>query len=488
MTEPTAHYAGDTPAKKLRSLLGRGSTGCLSAKGPTGKSVSIYIMQGEILAAESENDGIEILNRLRTRGILEPDLVVRMESSLKAGVAMGELLFGTMPDDVVMDAFYERFRENVGRFLMAEGPVAFQEMDAIFVENIQVSHDTNDLLAEMEAVVDSVAELLGGDIALAPGTTGVSDGLEEHLLELIRQDPSMEHLLAASPLEPLRTAMLTRQLLSTSALILQDRRPEPTTSNPEVAEPQPLPHKEQFQASMSPKEPFMHREPGLKAHRLPRGHRKAMSHTSSPAFQSARGDRGTDLSLFEDNEAHRAGGEFTLEKELLDYVDLAHPSTAGREPAGGDSDVILADEASQHDLQNAAAVSLRFTGPTLTRNDALTKISVTSDVLCEICSTIDREGGSGSGQALLALLLEGAPSSFAPLFHGVEPAIDGSLDPGLILTNLYRRPQSEHRRLLNEAFRDLINRALSLSLETLDEETVDAMLERIAGFQNRLGL
>jgi hypothetical protein len=57
-----------------------------------------------------------------------------------------------------------------------------------------------------------------------------------------------------------------------------------------------------------------------------------------------------------------------------------------------------------------------------------------------------------------------------------------------VLKNLRRRPASEHRRLLNRGLSDIIERTLSMASEELDEAGLDALLEKIAGYQQRLGL
>ncbi|MFN7147479.1 MAG: hypothetical protein ACK4YP_27175, partial [Myxococcota bacterium] len=135
-----------------------------------------------------------------------------------------------------------------------------------------------------------------------------------------------------------------------------------------------------------------------------------------------------------------------------------------------------------------SAVSLNFSGPKLQDAEIHRKLSVTNDVLATIAEAIEGVEGRGSGQARLQLLVEGTSVPLAPLFKGVELTQDGRLPVALVVKNLRKRPGGEHRRLLNRGLSDLIERALSAAYEILDEEGLEAMLERIAGYQQRLGI
>ena len=70
----------------------------------------------------------------------------------------------------------------------------------------------------------------------------------------------------------------------------------------------------------------------------------------------------------------------------------------------------------------------------------------------------------------------------------VESDSSGCLDPNRIIKNLNRRSESEHRRLLNMGLLNLIDRALSSGMEELEDDAIDEMLQRVAGYQMRLGL
>ena len=124
----------------------------------------------------------------------------------------------------------------------------------------------------------------------------------------------------------------------------------------------------------------------------------------------------------------------------------------------------------------------------LSESDARTKVDVANTVLLTLSQALDAEEGAGRGQAALQILLEGSPTKFQALFANLNATGDGQIPVAGILRNLNHRPPTEHRRLLNEGLLNLIERALSLSVEDLPDEAIDDVLENVAGYRQRLGL
>ena len=105
----------------------------------------------------------------------------------------------------------------------------------------------------------------------------------------------------------------------------------------------------------------------------------------------------------------------------------------------------------------------------------------------DVAQAMDRTKGPGAGRACIQLLVDGTPHEFAPLFLGIEVDIKGAVDIARVMKNLGKRPQAEHRRLVNRGVRDLIDRALSSTFEELGDEAVEEVMEHIAGYEKRLG-
>jgi hypothetical protein len=199
-------------------------------------------------------------------------------------------------------------------------------------------------------------------------------------------------------------------------------------------------------------------------------------------------DGEADLSMFRDHDHRRrtADGTFSVARDLLDRVDLS--GFAYFDDVAPADDQILEMEDGERVDASSGAVNLCFSSPPLTSEDAARKIDVTNEVLRQICLALDEEHGSGTGQAAVLLLVESCPMEVAPLFHGADPGSDGALVTARIVDNLEQRPEAERRRLLNAALKDIVERGFATTAERIGEARLEAMLERIAGFQRRLGL
>jgi hypothetical protein len=195
------------------------------------------------------------------------------------------------------------------------------------------------------------------------------------------------------------------------------------------------------------------------------------------------------MAMFADHDFVRGrGGEgiFTVDRELLDTVDLSGLELIG--PGERDEELLLEMEDGDEVEAAGGAVSLRFGSPPLTSEEAITKIEVTNEVLRQLALALDDEHGSGSGQASVQLLVESAGTEYAPLFARVEAGRDGCLSTERVLANIGTRPEGERRRLLNRAMKDLVERGFTMAVERVSEARFETVLERIAGYQHRLGL
>jgi hypothetical protein len=195
--------------------------------------------------------------------------------------------------------------------------------------------------------------------------------------------------------------------------------------------------------------------------------------------------------LFSDNDYLRGGGQgqFTVSKSLLDRVDLSQPIVESKTPPENTLDemIELGDADELDDSERASAHALSFGPPPIEVMEQKRKVSVCNEVLLELTQSLDQTHGPGSGRAFIQLLLDGTPHQYAVLFMGVEIDQIGCVDTDHVVRNLRRRPPSERRRLLNLGTMDLINRALSAGSEELSDDMMDRLLERIAGYQMRIG-
>ncbi len=538
---------GETPLDPRDALIGSldtGQTGCLVGRAATGARYRVYVMLGEILAAQSDEDDARLLARLVVGDLVEASQHEALRARVTKGGGLVESLFDVMPEQALLELLFERFRENLRAYLGAQQVEAFQAMDAVFTDNIQVGHDSRALVDELVASSVRVAALAAQPaMVLAPGAVPPQSERQRHLLVRCTDRIRLADLLDASGLEPGRTLEVAQDMLDRGMLVgllpqarrraeartdplsarsepAPDAGPEPTPEAaappPEAAAPPPetpapapeapAPAPEAPARRPSRKEaPAALPEPHSAPYALPKAADGAPRRSplaadyipDDPTVEDPRRgpvhpgvDEDEDLAAFQDYDTARGGGSFLTDRALLDRVDLEEqPAEVAALPPASSSELIEMEDAEQAGKDALkSAVSLNFSGPKLHDDEIQRKLGVTNDVLATIAEAIEAVEGRGAGQARLQLLVEGTSVPLAPLFKGVELSNDGRLPVALVIKNLRKRPAGEHRRLLNRALSDLIERALSAAYESLDEAGLEAMLERIAGYQQRLGV
>ena len=462
------------PADALRRHMEMGSTGSLTVVPRDAARISIYLMQGEILAAECDDDGPHLVRRLVNGGHVTCEQGLSLLARLGNALQVGDVLFGTVPDDVVMDLYVHRFQQNLADFLLADGDCEFASKEDIHVENVQVGHDSYELLERLDEVLVTVGAFMGADAPeiLVLGEEPPASPEQARLLDTLPQDGALQGLLDASPFEPVQSMVLIRELLTAGSLSILAETDEPAEDDEEdtadfpVDEPGAAPLEADGDAFG---EPVVVDEMDL--------------------LEPSVVDEGA-MAMFADHDHSRGqGGDgiFTVSRDLLDTVDLSGLNlVTTQEPVA--EELILEMEDGDDVEAAGGAVSLRFGSPPLTSEEAITKIEVTNEVLRQLSIALDDEHGSGSGQASVQLLIESARTEFAPLFVGVEATREGCMDTQRVLANIDTRPEGEPRRLLNLAMRDLVERGFTTAVERISEERFEALLERIAGYQRRLGL
>lgn len=577
------------PQESLRVLLehlNEGVTGCLSLREAEGAERRVYVMQGEILAAHGPDDGPGVVRRLVNHSAVTERQSEEYLKRLSEGDRLDEILFGQIPDELLLDVLSERFRQDVLDFLLTPGTPDFEPMDAIFVDNIQIGHDSRALVTELEARSERIRVLLAhaSAITVRMGKQRPTRLEEARLLDLLEAPARIVDLVAASPYEKGATLDLLWEMLGHSVLQADgafpadDDEPTEVTNNAddepfyempssalevldvwtaEVAEEPP-----QVPAASSLVEP----EP-VAAQNVPVDQEDLTDHGTTPdAMETLIPDDGElrhaaeaalraqmdaelaaeleaelqaeqarleDRSVVEttdtgrlppltprtpppgfsyegvdveddffrdyDREMGRGGADGTfigVKDEVVvlraeEPVELRGDKPAERrdgEAVGDEESVIEAQDLESLPEEARAGIrSLTFSAPPLAEDEAYNAFEIVNEALREISHVLDEINGPGAGRAFVQLLLEGTPAEFATLFRAVDARKDGSLPIELVLKNLADRPRSEHRQLVHRGVEDLVERALTLSCEELDDDAADQLAERVLGYQKQLG-
>ena len=121
------------------------------------------------------------------------------------------------------------------------------------------------------------------------------------------------------------------------------------------------------------------------------------------------------------------------------------------------------------------------TAPLLDHGEVVLKLRAVNELLSHLGEAV---GGENGAQRLAQQGIDSASGRFLFLFHGVELQ-DGTL-PAQLLTNLAKKPETEHRSLLSGALREFVESCLSVAADELEEEAFEEVFRAAAGVRKVL--
>lgn len=467
-------------------------------------ALHVCVWDGDLVAATTPDDLRHLLRRLLLAGEVDAEQVRQILDRATAGEPVMAELIDNVQSDVMATILYDRFIENLTRYLGSGAKPRFSHLPAIYNDNFQLGHDIPTLLQTCADAWDD-AMSVDLDMELYPGAAPPRTGLQRVVLSRVGNGVSVSRLLVQLPAEPFSARALVARMLRARILdtvveaeadtqhtasrpvldtderhaigpeaageaaesyIPDDATPISVSSVLEPSGQANVPVEVEEETDDPPTEEVSKEE--LLKEPASQG---AGDLTSLDAWMNHGVELDGDMEAFVDHEDDRGGGEggFTTEEHNLDRVEVVD---------------VVAEEKLEMDAQPTA----RFGAPVLSDEETENKIRVANGVIMEICRAMNEAEGAGRGQAALQILLDGSPAQYQPLFAGLAAEEGGSLPEAALSRNLMKRPPTEHRRLLNQGLLNLIERALSLCMEELPDEAIDEVLENVAGYRQRLGL
>jgi hypothetical protein len=208
--DPTAQDSG--AAADLSRHLQKGSTGRLSTTTHS-VEVDVYVMNGAVVAAESSDDIKLLLRRLYAAKALS-----RARATEFGGLAdLGEGVFGMLLEEVdttlMEEALFERFRDNVSRYLGVRDNATFHPMGAVFVENFQMGHNTSTLLHECTKLWRQ-SRHVPLSMVLAPSHTEDATPDQQLIADRLDGRRTVRQVLHDVPVEPVYGRAVLAQMLA----------------------------------------------------------------------------------------------------------------------------------------------------------------------------------------------------------------------------------------------------------------------------------
>ena len=226
----------------LAAMSSHKLTGVVRVKPARGPDLCAYLMDGDILAAESSDEASRLCRRLIRRGLLTDEEMSRLLETTKDPRRLGEHLVEghIVSDDQLKECFTEQFQDILnGAILVVKGTYAVEILDAVFADNFQLDFSTHDLLSRGRKLREELGPILtalgDGELGLAPGSSSRTVPLsaeESRLVQLSDRDRRLEVILDRSPLDLVPTLRTVVKLLERKALALAPIQ-VPDESNPE---------------------------------------------------------------------------------------------------------------------------------------------------------------------------------------------------------------------------------------------------------------
>lgn len=206
----------------LKSLRQQRVTGMLEMLNPRLGRQQLYLMDGDLIAATVEEEERHFARTLLRSGRIAPQPLFQALRQRQPGTPLWEQLVRErlLTEQDMETLLSARFRELVlSAFLGNEDSLKFNELEAVFVDNLQLFFDTDELLAEGLRLSREIsvlfAQLAREDHVYLPLTPVNSLATSEHiqLCQLMDGARTSTELFVLSPFEPLQTLRILTQLI-----------------------------------------------------------------------------------------------------------------------------------------------------------------------------------------------------------------------------------------------------------------------------------
>jgi len=447
------------PERTLRKLLVEGATGRLVSDD---SNRAVYLMSNEIVGATSPKDPLCLLNQLERNQGIDASAANRLRQDLASSVPIFGELFDLVDQRLLDHLIQERFVENLSQFIDGVSECRFEPMKTVFIDTIQMGHEPNSLLDTCRNLLRESSQIQTSSHVTAH-TEDATDPAQQNLLFLVEELSSIEDILAQSPMESIATRALIAQMLDKNILKYTDapRAQQPSSADSSEVS---LQSNNDLLGGAEEEDDLLDPDSGL-----PKSQGGAGDLSSLNAWLKAADEPEDGMEAFEDHDQERGGnsGNFSSQKNHMNRVEV----------------VDLSQRLATDELSKSS-----YSAPALSPEAALHKIQVLNQVLTVVSEALDQTGGPDTGRTSIQILLEAAPHSFKAVFNGLKAKPDGGIEGEHLLSNLTDRPASEHRRLLHQGVLNLIERALSTAADELPDESIDQVLESVAGYRQRLGM
>ena len=151
-------YTQNDTYQALTEHLSGGEIGCLKLENSSSK-IAVYVMYGGIVGAISQTDDAQLVRRLRLANHLNDAQVRVLSTVMKADKPLLNFLFEMLSEETLHQFLYEQFLENIATFLSSTSKCQYEKLQAVFIDNLQMGHDTEFILNHCSKLAESAASV-----------------------------------------------------------------------------------------------------------------------------------------------------------------------------------------------------------------------------------------------------------------------------------------------------------------------------------------
>ncbi|MBW1877910.1 MAG: hypothetical protein JRJ84_06075, partial [Deltaproteobacteria bacterium] len=200
----------------LKHHLDRGATGRLAIV-DRADEISVYVMGGEIVAAQATNDDFLLIRRLHAAGILDFGQASELTSMAQTGESVFGLLLEELDATTIERVLHQRFLDNLAHFVGIDTMPTFTELSAVFVENIQMGHDSRRLIKECSRLWE-MASRVDLDAELVAAHPEEAAGAQSLVIACLEPEQTVGQILLELPMEPVAARAMMAKMIETGIL------------------------------------------------------------------------------------------------------------------------------------------------------------------------------------------------------------------------------------------------------------------------------
>ena len=200
--------------------------------------MTIYTMNGEIVAATHADDTAHLIRRLACTGDISSKDIEKLNTMAESGLDRMSAVIDIVQPERLNEVMHDRFIDNLAKFVGGTHSPTFKRLPTIIQTNIQLSLDTDDILSQACDLWSKASQVDPGR-PIYLGTAEPFRDIDKPIVDAIIPGESVQSLTDKIDAEPLAaratiSVLLEKSVLTHAKTTLQGEPKKPEASSNEV--------------------------------------------------------------------------------------------------------------------------------------------------------------------------------------------------------------------------------------------------------------